>query len=217
MSDAGFSVLQRIMRPGERRPRPGESCDMCAEPVPDEHSHVVNLDSRSILCTCRPCYLLFTSAGAAGGRYRAVPERFEALPSSALSAEEWDALQIPVAVAFFFLNSDLGQVTAFYPSPAGATESLLDLSTWESMLAAHPVLTTLEPDVEALLVRSGDDETAGIEGFVVPIDACYELVGHLRLLWRGFDGGSDVHHRIESYFEAVRARCGLSRGEHADG
>ena len=30
----------------------------------------------------------------------------------------------------------------------------------------------------------------GAECFIVPIDACYELVGHLRRLWRGFDGGT---------------------------
>lgn len=178
---------------------------MCAEPVPDEHSHVVNLDNRSILCTCRPCYLLFTQRGAAGGRYTAVPDRYLSLSSSALSAAEWDALQIPVGVAFFFFNSDLAQATAFYPSPAGATESLLDLSTWISMVAAHPVLATLEPDVEALLVRTGDDGV--VDGFVVPIDACYELVGHLRLLWRGFDGGSDVHRKITDFFDGLRARA----------
>ncbi len=177
---------------------------MCAEPVSDEHSHVVNLEGRSIMCTCRPCYLLFTQAGAAGGRYRAIPDRYLFLPSSALSSAEWESLQIPVAVAFFFFNSDMDQVTAFYPSPAGATESLLDLSTWESMVATHPVLASLEPDVEALLVRTGDD---GVEGYIVPIDACYELVGHLRLLWRGFDGGSDVHHKIASYFDGIRSRA----------
>jgi hypothetical protein len=177
---------------------------MCAEPMPDEHGHVVNLDNRSILCACRPCYLLFTQRGAAGGRYSAVPDRYLSLPSAALSAAEWDALQIPVAVAFFFCNSDTAQVTAFYPSPAGATESLLDLSTWQSMVAAHPVLASLEPDVEALLVRTGDD---GVEGFVVPIDACYELVGHLRLLWRGFDGGAEVHRKIAEYFDGLRARA----------
>ena len=29
----------------------------------------------------------------------------------------------------------------------------------------------------------------------MPIDACYELVGHLRRLWRGFDGGREAHVR----------------------
>ena len=70
---------------------------MCAEPLGDGHSHVVNLDSRQILCTCRACYLLFTHQGAAGGRYRAVPDRY--LRDLGFRLDEdagWDALQIPV-------------------------------------------------------------------------------------------------------------------------
>ena len=57
---------------------PGEVCEMCVEPLGDahSHSHVVNLDTRQIMCTCRACYLLFTHQGAAGGRYRAVPDRY---------------------------------------------------------------------------------------------------------------------------------------------
>jgi hypothetical protein len=53
------------------------------------------------------------------------------------------------------------------------------------------------------LLRKRDDD---IECFLVPIDACYELVGHLRRLWRGFDGGSDVHARLEEFFDDVAAR-----------
>ena len=39
-------------------------------------------------------------------------------------------------MAFFFFNSSLGRMAAFYPSPAGATESLLPLATWEEILEA---------------------------------------------------------------------------------
>ena len=52
---------------------------MCGEPIPDEHEHVVNTESRSLMCTCRGCWLLFTADGAGGGRYRAVPDRYLAL------------------------------------------------------------------------------------------------------------------------------------------
>ncbi len=64
-------------------------------------------------------------------------------------------------------------------------------------MAAAPGLATLQPDVEALLVHT-HDERAGqqVEAFLVPIDVCYELVGHLRMLWRGFDGGQDVRRRL---------------------
>jgi hypothetical protein len=42
---------------------------------------------------------------------------------------------------------------------------------------------------------------------VVPIDACYELVGHLRRLWRGFDGGTEANAKLDSFFDNVRARA----------
>jgi hypothetical protein len=45
-----------------------------------------------------------------------------------------------------------------------------------------------------------------ISCFLVPIDACYELGGLLRRLWRGFDGGQDVHRRLDEFFDGVAAR-----------
>ena len=65
------SSHRRSRRPG-RGPRycvgshpsaadPGERCDMCAEPIGAEHQHVVNLESRGLMCTCRGCCLLFTA------------------------------------------------------------------------------------------------------------------------------------------------------------
>jgi hypothetical protein len=124
-----------------------------------------------------------------------------------LSPDQWDALQIPVSVAFFFVNSSLGRVTAFYPSPAGATESLLSLETWDEIVAANPPLATLVPDVEAFLLRAEGPGRTDAEGFLVPIDACYELVGQLRLLWRGFDGGREAHEALTSFFATIRDRA----------
>jgi hypothetical protein len=133
-----------------------------------------------------------------------VPDRVVAVDAAmAGSPEAWDALQIPVGVAFFFFNSSLQRVAAFYPSPAGATESLLPLDTWTDIVAAHPCLPELAPDVEALLVRRSRDRT---ESFIVPIDACYELVGHLRRHWRGFDGGPEARQQIDRFFARLRER-----------
>jgi hypothetical protein len=189
---------------GEKpRAAPGEACEMCAEPVGDGHSHVVNLDSRQIMCTCRACWLLFTHQGAAGGRYRAVPDRYLHDPRFGLGEAQWEALQIPVRVAFFFHNSDLGRVVAFYPSPAGATESLLPLEAWAEVVAANPAMTDLVPDVEALLVRRAGE---GFECFLVPIDACYQLVGLVRMHWKGFDGGQEAWDAIDGFFDAVKER-----------
>ena len=202
-----LSVLARIRAAPERpRPRPGERCELCAEEIADEHGHLVDIEARSLLCTCRGCYLLFTSSGAGGGHYRAVPDRYLGLDGFRLSGAQWEAAQIPVSVAFLFHNSSLGRAAAFYPSPAGATESLLPLELWDELVAANPLLADIEPDVEALLVRAGRDGE-GAECFVVPIDACYELVGEMRRLWRGFDGGSEARAVLDGFFDRVRARA----------
>jgi hypothetical protein len=158
------------------------------------------------MCVCRPCYLVFAPQGAGGGHFRAVPDRYLALEGFELSPGQWDALQIPVSVAFFFVNSSLDRVAGFYPSPAGATESLLPLDVWDELVSANPELAAIEPDVEALLVRS-DRSTRGPECFVVPIDACYELVGQLRRLWKGFDGGGEARAALDAFFDDVRRRA----------
>jgi hypothetical protein len=203
-----LAVLQELR---EARPREsvraGERCELCTEPIADEHGHLVDVEARRLLCACRGCYLLFTPEGAGGGRYLAVPDRYLAFTDVRLSPDQWDALQIPVSVAFFFVNSTLARVAAFYPSPAGATESLLPLDTWAELVGAHPALSTLQPDVEALLVRADPDGAASAECYLVPIDACYELVGQLRRLWRGFDGGREAHDALDSFFDRVRTRA----------
>jgi Family of unknown function (DUF5947) len=202
-----LAVLARIRETRPRDiPRAGEVCELCTEPIADEHGHLVDLEARTLLCACRGCYLLFLSEGAGGAHFRSVPERYVACTDFELSPEQWDNLQIPVSVAFFFLNSTLGRVAAFYPGPAGATESELPLDTWAEVTAANPELATLQPDVEAFLVRS-DATRGGTECFIVPIDACYELVGHLRRLWRGFDGGKEANERLHSFFDEVRVKA----------
>lgn len=197
--------LASLRRITSSRPQPvlGERCEMCAEPIAEEHQHVVNLESRGLMCSCRACYLLFTDENAQL-RYRAVPERYLSFPDLTLDARAWDELQIPVGLAFLFRNSVLGRMVAFYPSPAGATESELPLEAWDRIVEQSPQLVVLRPDVEALLVRRSDGP--GGSCHVVPIDACYELVGRLRMLWRGFDGGSEAREAMEAFFAQVRTR-----------
>ncbi|MBU8813078.1 DUF5947 family protein [Mycolicibacterium goodii] len=186
--------------------QPDERCEMCTEPISEHHQHLVNIEGRQLLCVCRACYLLFTDSRAEL-RYRAVPDRYLTFPDFALGRREWEALQIPVGVAFFLRNSALGRVAAFYPGPAGATESELDLDAWEAIAAADPRIDLLAEDTEALMVRVGDDETRPPVCHLVPIDTCYEFVGRLRLLWRGFDGGGDVRRYIAEFFDSLQERA----------
>lgn len=218
----GASRSERVASTGTApavpKPAPGELCELCGKPCGPEgtvtepgHSHVINSETRSILCACRPCALLFTRDGAAGGRYRTVPDRFLHDPDFGMSAAQWDELQIPVRIAFMFRSSATDAWVTFYPSPAGATESLLPLDIWAEVMDAHPALSEPETDVEAVLVQRGSDENGddGFEAFLVPITACYELVARIRMTWQGFDGGEEAHEQIEVFFEALRDRSEL--------
>lgn len=202
-----YDVLSRIRSNRPAAEPAGERCEMCADSIADEHQHVVNVAGRQLMCVCRACYLLFTDTEA-DLRYRAVPDRYLSLPDFALDRRAWEALQIPVGMAFFFVNSALGRTVAFYPGPAGATESELDLAMWGALCDADPRTGLLATDVEALLVRVDDDsESSEPQSFLVPIDACYEFVGRLRMLWRGFDGGQEARAFIDDFFARIAARA----------
>ena len=62
----------------------------------------------------------------------------------------------------------------------------------------------MESDVEALLVRRDPGHS---DAFIVPIDACYELVGELRRLWKGFDGGTEAREAMDAFFDRLRERA----------
>jgi Family of unknown function (DUF5947) len=178
---------------------------MCSESIADEHQHVVNVAARQLMCVCRACYLLFTDVDA-DLRYRAIPDRYLTFPDFALDRREWEALQIPVDIAFFFRNTALGRTVAFYPGPAGATESELDMTAWNNIRETDPRVDMLADDTEALMVRVPDDDVSPPQCFLVPIDACYEFVGRLRMMWHGFDGGQQVREFIAEFFGRVAAR-----------
>jgi hypothetical protein len=211
MTTSRGAPLATLRRIATSRPATvtAERCEMCAETVAGRHQHVVNLQSRALMCTCRACYLLFTDGGAKL-RYRAVPERYLSFPDFRLDPAHWDELQIPVGLAFLFTNSAMDRTVAFYPGPAGATESELPLGAWEAITAANPALRVLAPDVEALLIRAPGARvgpgSAGFECHLVPVDVCYELVGLLRRTWRGFDGGQEARGRMTEFFAMVAAR-----------
>ncbi|MDX3538082.1 DUF5947 family protein [Streptomyces sp. MB09-01] len=189
---------------GPRPPRP-ETCELCGVIVPGEsHRHLVETEKRTLVCACTACALLFDRPGAATGRLRAVPDRYLTDPDHRLDEGAWELLQIPVGVAFFFRNAALDRLVALYPSPAGATESELAPETWQTVLGTGRLAALLEPDVEALLLRRSEGRT---ECYLVPIDICYELVGRMRLLWQGFDGGAEARAALREFFAQVERRA----------
>ena len=194
-----------------------ERCELCGVAVDARHGHVAQLDRRSLLCACRACYLLFDRDGAGGGRLRAVPERYLTDPGRRLADADWDELGIPVTTAFFFIYGDLGRVIACYPSPAGATESTLELVAWQGLRRDYPLLAMPVPDVEAVYMT---DVAGEREAFLLPIDACFALVGQVRRSWRGLDGGAEVRRVLAGFADDLRRRCrpvGRASGASAAG
>jgi hypothetical protein len=186
---------------------PQHRCELCGEALGAEHRHLVDPGPRSIVCACTACALLFTRPGA---RYQTVPDRVLRDPGSPLTDAEWAELRIPVAIAFFFVNSALGQVVASYPSPAGVTECELDLAAWDRLARTHPLLRAVTPDVEAILVvraQSRISDGDGDEIYLIPVDACYSLAGALRLNWHGFDGGAEVRTIMAEFLADLRRRA----------
>ena len=202
-------ALRRYLRPaGSAAP---ERCELCATPVAVEHPHLVEPAQRRLLCACTACGVLFSDPGL---RYRRVPDRYLTDSGFVLSDAQWDRLQVPVGMAFFLINSVRGAVVACYPSPAGATESELPLEAWADGVGTSALAALLEPDVEALLVRRGDAGRDGrAEALLVPIDACYRLVGLVRMHWKGFDGGVAAWAAIDAFFAELRGRARDVRNE----
>jgi hypothetical protein len=195
-----LAALRRFAGPREAD-RTREKCELCGAGLASEHQHLVELDSRRLACSCDACALLF--GGQTGARYRRVPRRIEFLPDFRLSDLQWESLLIPINLAFFFHSTPAGRVLAVYPSPAGATESLLGLEAWHALVEDNPMLAGLQPDVEALLVnRMGRAR----EYYRVPIDQCYRLVGLIRLHWRGLSGGTEAWEKVGQFFAGLREK-----------
>jgi len=197
--------LQRMARRAARsREEALERCDLCGAPIAAAHRHLLDVPARELMCACRACAVLFDRGVAGGGHYRLVPDRRLRVEDFALDDVAWADLRLPVDLAFFVRDTAAGRVRAYYPGPMGATESLLGLDTWAQLEAANPVLATLEPDVEALLV---DRAQGARHHLIVPIEDCFALVGLIRMHWKGLTGGREVWTEIAGFFEGLDRRA----------
>jgi hypothetical protein len=180
-----------------RRPRPAERCDLCGGQVAEDHRHLLQVEERQILCACEACFALRSGDAVftPTGRRVVWVDDFE------LRDEIWAAFRIPIGLAFFFRSSATDGVVALYPSPAGATESELDLAAWALLEAGNPVLGSLATDAEALIVNRMSDPP---QYAIAPIDRCYALVGLVKTRWVGISGGTELKDAIQGYFDALR-------------
>jgi hypothetical protein len=207
MSALAASRLRRLAQGESLAPgasadeRSTERCELCSAPIAEQHRHLLDLASGQPHCACRACVLLFDRGAAGGEHYRLIPQRRREVPAGALDGRLWASLGVPVDLAFVVHSALEDRAAAFYPSPLGVTRHPLATDAWSELRAAHPLLGTLQPDVEAMLVR----RTRGRRRlWLVPIDDCYRLVARIRAHWSGFQGGDEVWRQIDEFFEQLR-------------
>jgi hypothetical protein len=185
---------------GEAGARPQERCDLCNTTLPADHRHMLHLVDRRIVCTCEACWALHSG----DAEYRPTGKRTLWLDDFNCNDEIWATFQIPIGLAFFMRSTVTDSVVAFYPSPAGATESELTLESWEALVGANPLLDQLEADAEALVVNRLSEPA---QYAIVPIDQCYALVGLIRSRWEGISGGGALLQAVPEFFATIRARA----------
>jgi Family of unknown function (DUF5947) len=201
------TVLRRFVKP---RSNFVERCDLCSVEVAHVHAHLIEPATRKLVCACQACAILFSSTAEA--RYKRVPERVQLLGGFQISDADWDGLMIPINMAFFFHSSAMNRVVALYPSPAGATESLLDDTAWGNILESNPGLKKMECDTQALLVNRVGQAS---HYYIVPIDECFKLVGLIRTKWKGLGGGQEVWQAIDEFFRDLQNRSVSAEVAHA--
>jgi hypothetical protein len=196
--------LERLARAAAPAPaRADERCELCAAPIAPAHPHLLDLERGDVRCACGACAILFDRREAAGGQLRRIPDRRVRLTNVEGDELAWATFGIPVDLAFFVAD-DNGAIEAFYPGPAGTTRASVDADAWSDLAASNSLIATMQPRVEALLVRQ---HGPGRSHFVVPVDDCFHLVGLMRSQWRGFSGGRDVWRAIDEFFTTLEGRA----------
>jgi hypothetical protein len=176
------------------------TCELCPIGIGEDHRHLLHLVERRIVCVCETCW----SMRSGDPEFRPPGSRTLWLEDFALPDEIWSAFQIPIGLAFVMRSSVSGGVVALYPSPVGATESELELTAWDALCEANPILEQMEPDAEALIVNRTADEH---QYAIVPVDQCYRMVGLIKSRWEGISGGRGVEEAVGEFFDRVRARA----------
>ncbi|MBV8780341.1 MAG: hypothetical protein JO353_02985 [Phycisphaerae bacterium] len=199
-----IAALRRFSKPRG----PEERCDLCAAGIAPDHQHLLDPAKREVVCACDACAILFGASSSQ--RFKRVPRRIETWSDVQISDEQWQGLGVPISLAFFFFSTPAQQIVTMYPSPAGATESIVPFDAWDALIQSNPRIAGLEADVEALLVN----RIGGVRHcYRAPIDECFKLVGLVRTNWRGMSGGIEMWKQIGEFFDDLARR---SSEPHSD-
>ncbi len=147
-------------------------CELCGTNLALEHAHVLDLSTRVLACSCRACASLFDHTGT--NRYRTVPQRVLFEEPFPIGDAERHALEGPLNVLCLFYDSSAAGWVALCPDRAGAVQRPLERGLCDVVLERSRLGRMLNPDVEALLVRSRAGGSS--RAWIVPIDVGYALV-----------------------------------------
>lgn len=203
-SDAAASeqseVLSALKRFTRSRPKM-ERCELCSAGLDSVHPHLLDRQSKQVICACDACSILFSDQQ--DGKFARVPRKVRQLRDLAFTDLQWEQMLLPINMAFFLRNAS-GEIAVMYPSPAGAIESQIGVVDWDELVRGQPVLEAMQPEVEALIVNRVSNPAVYV---VAPIDECYRLVGVIRTKWRGLSGGTDVWAAITEFFDGLRKKA----------
>ena len=188
--------------PAARRARAGARCELCPIGIGEDHRHLLHLDERRIVCVCETCWSMrsgdpeFRPPGARTlwlDDFDLPDERVGGVPDP-------DRPGVPDAQ-----RASAAAVVALYPSPAGATESELELDGVGRAVRGQP-----GPRAPRARRRGADRRPHRRPRTATrscPIDQCYRLVGLIKARWEGITGGRGVDAAIAEFFDGLRARA----------
>jgi hypothetical protein len=175
-----------------------EHCELCGATIGSSHAHLLEVANRRLFCACEAC----DRALGESERFRALRPKTEVLAGFKLSDWDWEAMQLPIDLVFFFLSTPDGGPVALYPGAAGAMASAMGARAWARLASTNPVLNDMAPDVEALLINR---VKGARQYYRVSIDRCHALVGLIRKHWTGISGGAEVWDQIARFFAALES------------
>ncbi|MFI2608397.1 DUF5947 family protein [Kitasatospora sp. NPDC018619] len=132
ISRGGTALLPRLREPAPPRP---EQCACCGRARPAGHRHPVDVAGRAPACAA--CGLLVHRTGAAGGRYRTVPDRSLAGPAGAPDERARAVPGLPAGTAFPVCTAAPDRLPACYPGPAGGAAARAEPDALLAPLAAR--------------------------------------------------------------------------------
>jgi hypothetical protein len=192
--------VARLRATGGPSAGPHSRCDLCGEALAQEHAHLFDVERRSLSCACSACGFLFDGTA---GKLRRVSPRALQLEGFCITEAQWQALQVPVGLAFFSRSSSRQVVVAAYPGPAGALESAVPPAAWADLVANNGALAGLEADTSALLVHRLGKEP---RHYLLSIDHCYHLTGIVRSRWQGMSGGDGPMQAVDHFLDRLQVR-----------